>query len=112
MSGNQFVGGFVGGLPDERFLYSSLFIRPGTPMSPKYAKLAGLGAYGACAGMLALFGLLIFGTRHTLLGGLLPALSYVTWISLAVVFVALIGAHVAIGKQLMHIGKGGGATEV
>jgi hypothetical protein len=81
-------------------------------MPPKYAKLAGLGAYGACAGMLGLFALLIFFTRPVRSGGLLPALSYVTWISLAVVFAALIGAHIAIGRQLMHIGRGGGATKV
>jgi hypothetical protein len=81
-------------------------------MPTKIAKLAALGAYGACGGMLALFALLILGTRHTALGGMLPALSYVTWISLAVVFAALIGAHLFIGKQLMHIGNGGGATEV
>lgn len=81
-------------------------------MPPKYAKLAGLGAYGACAGMLGLFALLIFSTRNTALGGLLPALSYVTWISLAIVFASLIAVHVHIGKQLMHIGNGGGATDV
>jgi len=81
-------------------------------MPPKYAKLAGLGAYGACAGLLGLFALLMFLTRPVKGGGLLPALSYVTWISLAVVYAALIGAHLAVGKQLMHLGKGGGATEV
>jgi hypothetical protein len=78
-------------------------------MPPKLAKLAGLGAYGACAGMLALFALLIFATRPGV--GLLPALSYVTWLSLAVVFAALIGAHLFIARQLMHIGNGGGPTE-
>lgn len=80
-------------------------------MPPKLAKLAALGAYGACAGMLALFGLLIFGTRHTAVGGILPPLSYVTWISLAVVFAALIAVHIYIAKQLMHIGNGGRATK-
>ncbi len=81
-------------------------------MPPKFAKLAGLGAYSACAGLLALFALVIFLTRPVARGGLLPALSYVTWISLAVVFAALMAAHIAIGRQLMHIGNGGGATEV
>lgn len=81
-------------------------------MPPKYAKLAGLGAYGACAGMLALFILLVLVTPPVPRGGMLPALSYVTWISLAVVFAALIGAHIAIGRQLMHIGNSGGAKEV
>ncbi len=81
-------------------------------MPPKIAKLAGLGAFGASAGMLALFALIIFMTRSTPLGGMMPALSFLTWISLAVVFVALIAAHVAIGKQLMQIGKDAGPTRV
>lgn len=81
-------------------------------MPPKIARLAGLGAFGACAGMLGLFALIIVFTRSTPTGGLMPTLSILTWISLAVVFVALIGAHIAIGKQLMHIGKGGGPTRV
>lgn len=81
-------------------------------MPPKYAKLAALGAYGACAGMLALFALLILMTRYAPTGSMLAGLSYVTWISLAIVFAALIGAHLVIAKQLTHIGKGGGATEV
>jgi hypothetical protein len=78
-------------------------------MPPKLAKLAGLGAYAVSVGMLALLALLILATRPGV--GLLPALSFITWISLAVVFAALIAAHVYIGRQLMHIGNGGGATE-
>ena len=81
-------------------------------MPPKIARLAGLGAFGACAGMVALFALLVFLTRSTSLGGMMPALSAVTWISLAIVFIALIGAHVAIGRQLLHLGKDGGPTRV
>jgi hypothetical protein len=81
-------------------------------MPPKIARLAGLGAFGACAGMIALFALMIFGTRHTATGGMLPTLSIVTWISMAVVFAALIAAHIAIGKQLMHLGRNGGPTRV
>jgi hypothetical protein len=81
-------------------------------MPPKVARLAGLGAFGACAGMVALFAIIIFFTRSTPLGGMMPTLSYLTWISLAIVFVALIAAHIAIGKQLMHIARGGGPTRV
>jgi hypothetical protein len=40
------------------------------------------------------------------------ALSAVTWISLFIVVVALIAAHVAIGKQLMYIASGRGPREV
>jgi hypothetical protein len=81
-------------------------------MPPKIAKLAGLGAYAAAAGLLALFALLIFLTRSVPQGGLTPALAYVTWLSLAIVFVCLIAVHVAIGRQLIYIGKGGGPTRV
>ena len=75
-------------------------------MPPKIARLAGLGAYGACAGMIALFALIMFFTRHTPTGGMTTGLAIELWISLAVVFVALIAAHVAIGRQLMQLAKG------
>jgi hypothetical protein len=81
-------------------------------MPPRIARLAGLGAFGAVAGMLGLFALLAFATRPPSVGGILPGLSWVTWISLGVVFAALIGAHIAIGKQLLAIGKGEGARPI
>ena len=76
-------------------------------MPPKVARLAGLGAYGACAGMLALFALIVYFTRHTPTGGMTTGLAIELWISLAVVFVALIAAHIAIAKQLMQLARGG-----
>jgi hypothetical protein len=81
-------------------------------MPPKVARLAALGAYGACAGMIGLLALIMFFTRHTPTGGMTTGLAIELWISLAVVFLALIAAHVAIAKQLMHLGKGGGPTRV
>jgi hypothetical protein len=81
-------------------------------MPPKIARLAGLGAFGAIGGMLGLFALLAVITRPPAAGGIMPGLSWVTWISLGVVFAALIGAHVAIGKQLLAIGKGEGARPI
>jgi hypothetical protein len=80
-------------------------------MPPRYARLAGLGAFGACVGMVALFAGLIYLSRHTPTGGMPVSLSWLTWISLAVVFVALIVVHVAIGRQLLSIGRGGGPTQ-
>jgi len=79
---------------------------------PKIARLAGLGAYGACAGMIGLFALIIFFTRHTPTGGMTTGLAIELWISLAVVFVALIVAHIAIGKQLMQLARDEGPTKV
>jgi hypothetical protein len=81
-------------------------------MPPKIARLAGLGAFGACAGFVALFLYVAWLSRHTSTGGMMPVLSVVTWISLALVVLALIAVHVAIGKQLLYLGSGGGAREV
>ena len=75
-------------------------------MPPKIARLAALGAFGACAGMIALFALTMWFTRHTPTGGMTTDLAIELWISLAVVFAALIAAHIAIGKQLMEMAKG------
>jgi len=81
-------------------------------MPPKYARLAGLGAYGACAAFVGLFVLLARASRHTATGGMMPVLSWVTWISVALVIAALIGVHVYIAKQLLYLGKGGRAKEL
>jgi hypothetical protein len=65
-------------------------------MPPKIAKLAGLGAFGACAGLLAAYLGLIFLTRPMA----------VAWIALGGLILALIAVHVAIGKQLLLLAKG------
>jgi hypothetical protein len=66
-------------------------------MPPKIAKLAGLGAFGACVAFIS---------RHTPTGGMMPALSAVAWISVGLVVLALIGVHILLGKQLLHLAKG------
>lgn len=76
-------------------------------MPPKIARLAGLGALGACAGFVALFALIVLISRPTPTGGMTPALSAVAWISVGLVVLALIAVHVAIGKQLIDSAKGG-----
>ena len=75
-------------------------------MSPKYARLAGLGAFGACAGFLALYLFVAYISRRTPTGGMTLALAAVTWISLGLVVLALIALHIAIGKQLMTVAEG------
>jgi hypothetical protein len=75
-------------------------------MPPKIARLAGLGAYGASAGLLALMALLFWGTRPPAEGGITPVLSAVTWISLAIVFAALIAVHVVLGRALLAVASG------
>ena len=77
-------------------------------MPPKIAKLAGLGAFGACAGLLALFLGLVFITRPVSSGGIDAINAAVTWIAVGGLIVALIVVHVAIGKQLLLLAKGEG----
>ncbi len=81
-------------------------------MPPKIARLAGLGAFGASIAFVALFALIASASRHTVTGGMMPTLSVVTWISVGMVVIALIVLHVALGKQLLYIGSGGGPRGV
>ena len=81
-------------------------------MPPRIARLAGLGAYGACALFIAIFAYVAFISRHTTTGGMMTALSVVTWISLALVVIALIAVHIALAKQLLYIAGGGGPRSV
>jgi hypothetical protein len=75
-------------------------------MPPQFARLAGLGAFGACAAFALVFMLIAWASRHTSLGGMMSTLSIVTWISVGLVFVALIVVHVYIGKQLIAMSDG------
>lgn len=76
-------------------------------MPPKIAKLAGLGAFGAAAGLLGLYlALVILLVRPSPLHGIDGINAAVAWISLGGLFAALIIAHVAIGKQLLLLSKG------
>jgi hypothetical protein len=75
-------------------------------MPPKIAKLAGLGAFGACAGLLALYAGLIFITRPVSRGGIDSINAAVAWIALGGLILALIVVHIAIGKQLLALAKG------
>jgi TRAP-type C4-dicarboxylate transport system permease small subunit len=81
-------------------------------MPPKIARLAGLGALAACGAFAALFAYVAYISRHTATGGMMPALSAVSWISLGLVVLGLIAVHIAIGKQLLYIGRGGGPRSV
>lgn len=81
-------------------------------MPPKIARLAGLGAFAASVGFFALFAFVAYLSRHTATGGMLPAMSAVSWISMGLVVLALILVHVAIGRQLLYIGRGGGPRQV
>ena len=76
-------------------------------MPPKIARLAGLGAFGACAGLLALYLGLVFLTLPRGSGGIDMTNAIVGWISLGGLFAGLIIAHVVIGKRLLLLSRGG-----
>ena len=75
-------------------------------MAMNVARLAGLGAFGACAGFVALYALVVYISRHTATGGMMQTLSVVTWISVGLVVLALIVLHVAMGKELLSLSRG------
>jgi len=65
-----------------------------------------MGAFGACALFVALYAYVAYLSRHTPTGGMMTSLSAVVWISLAVVVLALIAAHVVLGKELIRLAQG------
>ena len=70
-----------------------------------YAKMAAVGALGVCAGTLGLFLFLVFSTRSIPLGGIDETQALLSWISLAVPFALIIGAHLVYARVLMKYAK-------
>jgi len=70
-----------------------------------YARLAALGAIGVSAGALGLLVLLAFGTRSVPLGGIDQTQAVLSWISLAVPFSLIIGAHLVYARILFAYAK-------
>ena len=75
-------------------------------MPPRIAKLAGLGAFGACGGLLLLYAGLIYVSRPMFRGGIDSINAVVAWIAVGGLILALIAAHVVIGRQLLALSKG------
>jgi hypothetical protein len=75
-------------------------------MPPRIAKLAGLGAFAACAGIAAVFLLFIYGTRPTASSGMDGTLRFLSWLSVAGVLLALIGVHFLLGRRLLALARG------
>ena len=75
-------------------------------MPPKIARLAGLGAFAACAGIAALFLLFVYGTRPTASAGMDGTLRFVSWLAVAGVLLALLGVHLLIGRRLLALSRG------
>lgn len=67
----------------------------------KYAKLAALGAVSVSLGVLALYGLIVFGARPTATGGIDKVHAALTAIGAAIPAAAIIAAHLAFAKILL-----------
>ena len=70
-----------------------------------YARVAAMGALGVCAGTLGLFLFLAFFTRSIPLGGIDQTQALLSWISLAIPFSLIIGAHLVYARVLMKYAK-------
>jgi hypothetical protein len=75
-------------------------------MPPRIARLAGLGAFAACAGFAAIYALFVFITRPTSSSGMDGTLRFLSWFTVAGVLLALLVVHVVIGRQLLVVAKG------
>lgn len=76
-------------------------------MPQRLARLAGLGAFGACAGFAALYALFVFLTRPTIGSGLDATSRFLSWFTVAGVVLVLMFVHVVIGRQLLLLARGG-----
>lgn len=75
-------------------------------MPPRLARLLGLGAFGAGAGLAALYlALVVFLMRPSPLHGMDWVNAAVAWISLGGLFAALIGVHVVLGQRLLQLAR-------
>jgi hypothetical protein len=75
-------------------------------MPPKIARLAGLGAFGAGAGILALYLLFVFITRPASTSGMDGTQRFLAWLGVGGVLLALFGVHVLFGRQLLAVARG------
>lgn len=70
-----------------------------------FAKLAAMGALGVSAGVFGFYVLLVFFTRSIPLGGLDQTQALLSWISLAIPFALIIGAHLVYARVLLKYAK-------
>ncbi len=79
-------------------------------MPPKFARLAGLGAFGVIGLFVLLYLLVIWTTVPSSSNGMTTVLDVVTWIAIGCIIVGIVVAHLVVARQLLHIGRGGGPT--
>lgn len=78
-------------------------VRKGERPRPNLAQLAGMGAFGASAGILLAMLAFFFFTKDGAMDGENRAIA---WIGVGGMLLALVAVHVMIGKRLIALGKG------
>lgn len=75
------------------------------PSVRKYAKIAALGAIGVGFGVVALYGLIAFGSSATATSGMDRTQATLAWISAGIPALCIIAAHLAYAKVLFDESK-------
>lgn len=75
-------------------------------MLATFARLAGLGAYGAGAGLVAAYAGFVFLTMPGKTGGTDATNAAIMWIAGAGLTFALVVVHVMLGRRLLRLSRG------
>ena len=75
-------------------------------MPPRIAKLIGLSAFAAILLFVAIFALIAWAAVPTRTGGIDGIEATVTWISVGLAVLAIVGVHVLVGRGLLAFGRG------
>lgn len=75
-------------------------------MPPRIAKLIAFGAFGAILLFVAIFALIAWAAIPTKTGGIDGIESTVTFISVGLAILAVIGVHVLVGRGLLAFARG------
>jgi hypothetical protein len=75
-------------------------------MPPRIAILIGYSAFAAILFFGALFGLILYAAIPRSTGGIDAIEAVVTWISVGLTALAVIGVHVLVGRGLLAFGRG------
>jgi hypothetical protein len=75
-------------------------------MPPRIAKLIALGAFGAIVLFVAIFALIAWAAIPNRTGGIDGIEATVTWISVGLAILGVIGVHVLIGRGLLAFARG------
>ena len=75
-------------------------------MPPRLAKLIGFGAFAAILLFVAIFALVVWAARPTRTGGIDGIEAAVTWISVGLAILAVIGVHILVGRGLLAFARG------